>query len=220
LLHTAASLCMSKLVPALFKNGGFDINAQDGMGFTALALACRNGSTDLITVLLSGALISTANHAHDSPLHLALAAGNDAVAWFLIGNCADIDARGREKKTPLHLAAAHGNTETARLLLDLGADVEALDGSDRTPLCVCAGASIAQMLVDHGADVNYVDSNGWTALHHAVARECIDTFNVLVGAGANLDARTVDDGLDVYDRIERLDEEVVGSFRKIARLPC
>jgi ankyrin repeat protein len=222
LLHTAASLCMEKLVPILYSNGGFDMNAQDDMGFTPLALACRNGSIGLISALyVRSAKIRIAHHAHDSPPHLTLAAGNDAVAEFLLKRCADAFTRGREGDTPLHLAAKHGNPVTTELLLDLlGANIEALDGMGRTSLCVCAGAFIARILLDHGANVNFVDDKGWTALHYAVAREDVDTFNVLVGAGASLDVRTLDDGLDVYDRIDRLEEGVAGPFKAISRLPC
>jgi ankyrin repeat protein len=221
LLHTAASLCMEKLVPVLYSNGSFNMNAQDDMGFTPLALACRNGSIDLVSALyVRSAEIRIAHYAHDSPPHLTLAAGNDAVAEFLLKRCADAFARGREGDMPLHLAAKHGNPVTTQLLLEmLGANIEALDGMGRTPLCVCAGAFIARILLDHGANINFADSKGWTALHYAVAREDVDTFNVLVGAGASLEARTLDDGLDVYDRIDRLEEGVAGPFKAILRLP-
>jgi ankyrin repeat protein len=38
------------------------------------------------------------------------------------------------------------------------------------------------------ADINIIDSNGWTALHHAAFNGDINSVNLLKNAGANISA--------------------------------
>ncbi|KAJ1323260.1 ankyrin repeat domain-containing protein 50 [Microdochium nivale] len=59
----------------------------------------------------------------DTPLHLAAAYGNDAVAEFLLQHGARVDARSRTRATPLHEAIEHGKRSTVDLLVGYGADL-------------------------------------------------------------------------------------------------
>jgi ankyrin repeat protein len=219
LLHGAASLAMARLVPVLLTHGGFEVDARDDMGFTPLALACRKGSADLVRGLLGeGADVDALNNAGDASVHLALRAGNESVVQVLVEYGADIRKRGKGGRMPLHLAVEYDVEDSARMLVDAGVDVNMVDDEGRTPLSLCGDAVVAQILVDAGADVNHKDKEGWTALHYVVARGCVETFGVLTRSGADLEARTVDDGLSVKDRIEMLDddEEVRNTFMGIA----
>jgi ankyrin repeat protein len=208
LLHIAASLGMERLVTILLRNTDLDVNAKDDMGWTPLALACRKGSPQLLTTFLeAGADIETANDTLDRPLHLALIACNLIGARLLIWGGADITARGSHGRTPLHFAAKHVNLHLVRLLIRHDASISALDDAGQTPLCLCSGSDIAQVFIDQGASADHVDKYGWTPLHHAVANGQVNVFKVLLRAGGRLDARTIDDGLSVSERIEDLLDE-------------
>jgi ankyrin repeat protein len=112
--------------------------------------------------------------------------------------------------TPLHYAARHDHVEVARLLLQAGAEVNAREANQITPLLMAISnnnMAVAHFLLQHGGDVNAADWYGrsplWEAVnvrnlyvHNANFRNGIDRapvlelINVLIAAGANLNART------------------------------
>jgi ankyrin repeat protein len=80
------------------------------------------------------------------------------------------------------------------------------------PLCASTkrvGAEIARVLIEAGACVDSVDGKRWTAAHHAVAQGNVEMLEALVGAGADLEQRTGDDGLSVRERVEWVEDEDV-----------
>jgi ankyrin repeat protein len=210
LLHVAASLNMSRLVAKfldtpLLKNC---VNEKDKLGFTALELACRQADRTVVE-----ALIDAGADLHGRPLYLALNAENASVAGCLIERGADVKARGENDHTPLHIALDLG---VVQMLLERGADVNALDQRDLTPISYCRDADIAQLLIAHGADVHHTHSHGWLGLHRAVQDGNVDMFRVLLRAGADVSSRLPDDGLDVCERIEDIeDEEVRVAFEQM-----
>ena len=69
-----------------------------------------------------------------TPLHLALANGNEKVAEFLIDHGTNVNAQDNKKSTPLHLASLNGNLDLVKILLERNAEVNARDNRRRTPL--------------------------------------------------------------------------------------
>jgi len=51
---------------------------------------------------------------------------------------------------------------------------------------------VVQQLLDHGADVNKPDGDHWTALHLVAFLGDLQKVSILLGRGANPQARTVD----------------------------
>ncbi|KAH7388685.1 ankyrin repeat-containing domain protein [Pyrenochaeta sp. MPI-SDFR-AT-0127] len=205
ILHFAASSRMEKVIEKVLERGDVDINAKDHGCWTPLALACRNGSPNLVSTLLAaGANPEAIEDSYDTPLHISLITGNEEVALLLIDHGVNITAPGSAGRTPLHLAVEYDNPLATRRLLAKGVSIEALDESLCTPICMCGNAIIAQELVDNGANVHHVDEDGWTPLHHAVSINNLVTFRVLLTAGAELTTRTKDDGLSVHERVDRI----------------
>jgi ankyrin repeat protein len=228
-LHTAASLTMERLVDGLLARsvdrGEADINAQDHMGWTPLALAVRTGSVQFITTLLdAGADPAIAHDGGDAALHLALIGGNEPVALLLIERGVSCSARGMWDRTPLHLAAGNHNLLATRALLERGVEVDAIDDQGWTPLLLCSDCTygdpeIIQLLVDHGADVNYKEPEyEGTPLYHALDRGSVEVFEVLVKAGADWKAETHGSDLSIVEMIEREgDEELKGQFLEVIK---
>lgn len=125
--------------------------------------------------------------------------------------------------TPLHAATRVGSIEVIKLLLENGANINALNNRGSTSLHFCAFLSngiesvnenseendeiingrntkhdifliIANLLIAEGIDINQVDLNGYSALHVASQRGCIDMVQLLVESGASLTCKTkIDD---------------------------
>ena len=71
-----------------------------------------------------------------TPLHMAVLADQRAVAGYLIGQGANINAPAQDEYggTPLHWAAVLGRVEIAGQLVDAGANVNVRDKNGYTPL--------------------------------------------------------------------------------------
>ncbi len=79
----------------------------------------------------------------------------------------------------------------AERLLDRGFDIrQAIDHDGRAPLMEAQTAEVARFLISHGADVNQRDEDGLTPLMEAARKNRPDVVQVLVEAGAELDARS------------------------------
>lgn len=193
------------------------VNAQDNEGWTPLAAACTAPSPTIINTLLAhGANTNTVNPlTGNAPLHLALkrplhmarrdSKHEDPALTLLRAPDTDTTVRDTRLRTPLHLAAAFHNVAAAKMLLDQpDVAVNSVDDKGRTPLSLCSNPDIAMALVQHGADVHHAEPNGWTPLHHAVDRCWVKTYEVLLDNGADVNAKTSDDGLTVTERMERM----------------
>jgi ankyrin repeat protein len=51
------------------------------------------------------------------------------------------------------------------------------------------------LLLGRGASVHTTDKFGWTALHHAACRGCIEAAALLIGAGADPEAKAIVEGM-------------------------
>eukprot|EP01116_Phalansterium_solitarium_P017887 TRINITY_DN453_c0_g1_i1.p1 TRINITY_DN453_c0_g1~~TRINITY_DN453_c0_g1_i1.p1 ORF type:complete len:573 (-),score=95.92 TRINITY_DN453_c0_g1_i1:133-1851(-) len=98
-----------------------------------------------------------------TPLHWACYNGHFAVAEYLVGKGAQIDARNLgEGHTPLMWAAINGDLR------------------------------ITNLLVEHGASVHDVDNRGYNALHHAIQYDQCLVAHYVVSKGVHIDSRDND----------------------------
>jgi len=97
-------------------------------------------------------------------------------------------------QTALHLAAGAGETGVVKLLLECGADLEVVDEGGELPLHKAAEAArrgVLRVLLMHGANIDAPrQTDGATALHLAAYTGHGDVCSLLVGEGADLEART------------------------------
>jgi ankyrin repeat protein len=103
-------------------------------------------------------------------LHVAAAAGQKAVAEFLLAEKAKVNATDTTGATPLHLAVVTDRTEVADLLIHNGADVKSKDSAGSTPLHAAAAAgqrTMIELLLASKADISAKNANSLTALQLA-----------------------------------------------------
>ena len=86
--------------------------------------AARNGDLEKARALIDdGAVIEAQSDRGETPLILAILAGQREVVELLIEKGAAIDGRNAGGFTPLHAAAYAGDAAIAELLIERGADV-------------------------------------------------------------------------------------------------
>ena len=114
---------------------GGDVNKEGFDGSTLLEVHVKNGSPEMISVLIEEG--ADVNGRNVDAIPLVLAAGdnpNPEVISMLIKKGADVNSKTRSGSTPLMFAAQYNqNLEVISVLLDAGANVKVPDESGNTP---------------------------------------------------------------------------------------
>ena len=143
----------------------------------------------------------------ETPLHRAVwgtsATGDVGKIKELIAAGAPLEAKDNRGRTPLHEAVTEGYEEAMDVLVEAGADVntqvhclhegELTENFGHTPLftAVCFAPYLVQPLIEAGADVNKKCGQiQVTALHHAVSHIKLEAIQSLLGAGADVNAKS------------------------------
>ncbi|OWM78462.1 hypothetical protein CDL15_Pgr016186 [Punica granatum] len=156
--------------------------SQNADGQTALHLACRRGSAELVEAILEHreANVDVLDKDRDPPLVFALAAGSPECVRSLIRRNADVRSRLRDGFGPsvAHVCAYHGQPDCMRELLLAGADPNAIDDEGESVLhravtkkyTVCA-----IVILENGGcqSMSVRNSKDMTPLHL-----CVTTYNV------------------------------------------
>ncbi|KAK3672326.1 putative ankyrin-repeat protein [Recurvomyces mirabilis] len=160
-LHWAASYNRLPIVEILADQKGFDADAQDGAGWTALMMASSLKDADALVDLLlaKGADPATTTSNGQTALHFTASKSNLDTARKLIAHKASGRIKDKRGQLPLHRAAAIGHVPMVKLLLE------------------------------HKSQINAQDIDGLTALHHAISEGHGDTALVLLKAGAETDRK-------------------------------
>lgn len=168
-LFKAAAMDNKFEVQSLLKRG-ISPNLTDPLrGETALMLAVREGSMQVMPVLLSARGINLDLRAKNGNTALMIAAfkKNKQAVEVLLANGAQVNNEGW---TALHYAAAAGETEIVQLLIEKSAEVDATSPNMTTPLMMAAGSGniyTVKALLDAGADLNLANEQGLTAIDFA-----------------------------------------------------
>ncbi|KAF7185443.1 Ankyrin repeat-containing protein C6C3.08 [Pseudocercospora fuligena] len=160
-LHWAASYNRLPIVEILSDQKGFDVDAQDGSGWTALMMVAslKDGDALVDFLFTKSADPDVKTNNGQTALHFASSKSNLDTARKLIAKGASARVKDKRGQLPLHRAAAVGNVPIVKLLLE-----------NRSP-------------------VNATDMDGSTALHHAIAEGHGDTALQLLKAGAESDKK-------------------------------
>ncbi|KAK8574582.1 hypothetical protein V6N12_062272 [Hibiscus sabdariffa] len=160
------------------------LEAENADGQTALHLACRRGSAELVEAILeySEANVDILDKDGDPPLVFALAAGSPECVLALIRRGADVQSRLREGFGPsvAHVCAYHGQPNCMRELLFAGADPNAVDDEGESVLHRAVAkkyTDCALVILENGGctSMAVLNSKNLTPLHL-----CVATWNVAV----------------------------------------
>lgn len=169
-LHWAASYNRLAIVDILSDQKGFDVDAQDGAGWTALHMAASLKDGDVLVDFLlgKGADANVKTNTSSTALFFAASKGNIDTARKLIAHKATARVKDSRGQMPLHRAAAVGNVPILKLLLD-----------NKSP-------------------INATDIDGCSALHHAIAEGHGNAAIELLKAGADSDKKDGNGALPIF----------------------
>ena len=216
-LHAAAGSGHDGIVRLLLQAGANPLARDTNMDESALDRAVKGGhATTAALLLAAGASATATNAGPNSVLHLAVRNGDFATVALLLAHGANPNGRGGNGAAPLHLAAVNDRRALARLLIAKGADVNARDADRLTPLHWAATAesrATVRYLLAQGAEddiwsaailghtrrvrqllqrspslANASDGLGLTALHRAAEAGHQAIVEVLLAAGAGINA--------------------------------
>ena len=187
-------------IATLLIRAGADATATNRYAVSPIALACTNGSADMIERLLAaGADPNRSLPEGETALMTAARTGRVDAVTLLIGHGALVDAAEEwQGQTALMWAAAEGHVAVVRALIDHGANVEARSGRPgRVPpdgftafLFAVRGGHVdaARVLVESGANVNETAPDGSSALVVAVDNRNYELAAWLLEQGADPNA--------------------------------
>ena len=185
------------VVKVLLKAGAKVCHADNEGDYTCLDLAANNGRTETVRYLASLREVDV-NHQgfqNRTALHIAVSNGRVNVVEVLIDAGADIEAKDVKGLTPLHYACDAGKLEIVQMLVEAGADVRVADNEGETCLNRAANdgrtETVRYLASLREADVIRQGFQNRTALHTAVSSGHVNVVEVLIDAGADIEAKNV-----------------------------
>ena len=187
---------------ALIKAGA-DPNSRDGHARTPLHAAAAtdsHGQVEVVRLLLThGADPNSRDDSGASPLDEAAWGGSVDKVALLLDAGAKIDARDTKTgATPLNEAAFMGHVSVVKLLVARGADAGIKDRAGFSPVENAIRQhqqETARILLNHAKDHELVNH----LLEVAVRRGHADTVEMLLDAGADVNARSSSGSTPLYD---------------------
>ena len=174
-LHWAADRGDVDKARELLKNGRYDVNCRDEIGWTPLHWACRSGHVDIVRMLISEFQADTTlqSECGDTPLHEAAFFGTGEVALTLITEFGcDANLPNNHGYTSLHRACQYGRASVVRMVGKY-ASVLATTKDGYTPLHLAAARGhdeCVEVLLQLDAPIMLMNAAGKTALHLALKR--------------------------------------------------
>ena len=193
----------TEMIDLLCASGKANVDIQDKDGFTPLHSAIQRGKLDVAKKLLefkSASSLSIENNQNWHALNLAIQEGNLAMVRLLLENGADPNLKSTTGYSPLqqailsksnHADNSDDRTQIINLLLDKGADPQLVNSIGNLLImdAIQQEEKIAEILIKHSrVNVNYANKKGDTPLMLAIQLNKLNIAQLLLDAGADINA--------------------------------
>ena len=175
---------------------------RDRKGFGAFHLACFNGHTDVVSILLAaGSSPEVTTNSLMTPLMMGSWNGHSVVVSILLTSGADPNLADNDRWTPLMVGSGNGHNEVVQILLEAKADPNARNKDGVTAIYMASknGHSVVvSTLLTSGANPNMASSNGVTPLMIGSGNGHNEVVQILLEAKADPNARNKDGVTAIY----------------------
>lgn len=168
----------------LLAAAGSVLDHVDGTGYSLLKRAAESGELELARAALGLGANPDITRTGDTPLHMATAHDQLAIARLLLEAGADPNARDVDDWTPLHFART---PEAVRMLLAAGADPGAREEGGSTPLGTVRDPEAIALLAAAGSPLG-PGPDGTPAIVDAASAGSREAVEALLAAGADPNA--------------------------------
>jgi ankyrin repeat protein len=203
-------------VEMLVRNGA-DVNLRDWRGSTALIYACIKGWAKIVKIIIdAGAYPNIKDENGDTALICAARNGHTESGKLLVEAGADVNIKNKRGDTALFYTLDRGHRDFSEMLRKAGAKEVDLDLRKRfLEACEDCNTGTVKSCIEKGVNANARSKDrDWPALAIAVSHDCVETVQVLIAAGVDLDA--IFDGwyTPLYKAVELRNTEIVGILIK------
>jgi len=169
---------------------GADPNLLPASMLSPLRAAIQSGNLSLVQYLLSNGADPNQMTQWGTALHLAASLGAKEILDEILRHGADLEALDSFGRTPLVHAVVEGRTDIVEVLLKRGASPNPGDEvSSPLIFAILPGKTdIVRLLIAHGADPEWKGADGDTAIMLAASFGQQDIVQILLDAGANVNA--------------------------------
>lgn len=148
---------------------GFDVNAQNLSGKTALSDCCRSNKRDMAILLITnGANVNAADVTGRTVLIDAIQSGSETMVSLLLANGANPQIQEMNGRNAYHEAALSANLNIINLIRDAGGNPLSRDSYGDSPFSLVLNYDESIIRAVLGGNKNIVDSDGNTPVHIAV----------------------------------------------------
>lgn len=219
-LHRAAAKNHFELILELLGRGA-SVRVREERGYTPLHLSAEGGDIGVVACLLThGADVNAQTESGRTALYIALTQGYLGLAMFLLEHKADANVATAEGWHPIHLAAERGLVDALSMLIERGADQNSQDTAGQSPLhtaTACGQRAAVELLLQRGAEIS-PDSNGTTPLHISTYHAELEITTLLLGSGANPNARVQCGDTPLHMSVRQKDKEADQPRLELVRL--
>jgi len=176
----------------LFLENGAAVNTYDINGNTPLNIALYKNFEDIVTFLVEkGADINKANKKGESPLIISARKGNLRLVKLFIGKGADINHADSKNITALIHSKRENRRQVVMYLLVNGAGLDKRKEKDEMMAYGTLNSyhDVVQNLVGRSVSVNRRFTDGLFPLYYAARNGDDKMMDILIKAGADLEAR-------------------------------
>lgn len=164
---------------------GVDPDVLNAEGMSAMHAAVDNAERGIVALLIrNGADVNRRGYRGYTPLHEAAGYGLTDMARYLLENGAEASIRNNEGQLPLHLALSSRSEETIAVLAG---------ATDERDVFILAGLGdrpgLREALSDRPALANARDGLGRTPLHYAAGAGRLNTCQLLIRSGGQVNAK-------------------------------
>ena len=161
-LHVSIRKGFKEIACQLLDHRSIDVNVRNGAGETVFMMACKEGLTEAVSMLLENPEVHTGcrkPYTGETAFNLACQKGQVAVVKLLLSHRRiNVSKNTADEDTPLTAAIQAGQEEVTSLLLkDPRIDVNVCGRVGATPLCLAAHHGLlwaAQLILLHGRNVD------------------------------------------------------------------